>query len=265
MKTINKLINCSLLIINCSLFSCGEPLMQYDVNTATPVVESYLQEGSAALTVKVYSMEVYLQDGYDLSDPISGLSPSVNGRLLTETSSGVYSLDLGDDTLRAGQQFDLLFDYNGTTVSASATVPAPVQNLRVEPEALTIDLSSWTVGGEADTTGVTLSWDDPGGDYYQIYIESPNTSSIPSLGIFGRRMMQPFKGNTVRVSAMEFRSSGYHFIYVYRVGRDYAELYEQSSASDLANPVSFINNAFGIFTAMSSGKTRVYVAEEAEE
>ena len=33
--------------------------MDSAVNTGTPVVESYLQEGSNILTVKVYSMEVY--------------------------------------------------------------------------------------------------------------------------------------------------------------------------------------------------------------
>ncbi|MDR0686541.1 MAG: hypothetical protein LBF79_03695 [Dysgonamonadaceae bacterium] len=90
-------------MFSCALInsSCGEPLMDYDIDTETPVVESYFHEGANSLTMRVYTMEVYLKDEYDLSDPIGGLAVKVNDKVLTETSEGIYSLDLGEDTLRA--------------------------------------------------------------------------------------------------------------------------------------------------------------------
>jgi hypothetical protein len=245
------------------VFSCGEPLMDYDINTETPVVEGYLQEGANSLTVKVYTMEVYHKDAYELSDPIERLTLKVNGLPLTETAEGTYSLDLGEDTLRENQECRLQFDYNGQTVEASTTVPQAVQNLRAEPEYLT--LSNTYFWDDSDTTAVDVTWDNTDGSYYQVYIESPNTENMPSFGVFGQRMMQPFKGNTYRATARDFRSAGHHFIYVYRVGRDYAELYEQVSSTDLANPVSFIDNAFGIFTAMSVARVRIWVSEASTE
>ena len=239
------------------LFGCGEQLMDYNIETTTPVVESYLQEGADALTVKVYSMEVYLKnDEVELSKPITGLNISVNNKLLEEMSTGTYQLTL--DTLRQGQVYDLKFDYNGKSVEASTTIPAPVSNLRAEPE--TLEISSYYMWYGSDTAEVvTVSWDAPDNNYYQVYIESPNTTDMPSFGVFGRRMMQPFRGNTYRATARDFRSTGTHWIYVYRVNDDYAELYERVSSSDLANPVSFIHNAFGIYTSMSIARVGVYV------
>jgi hypothetical protein len=238
------------------LFGCGEALMDYTVDLDTPVVESYLQEGANSLTVKIYSLEVYLKDDYKLSKPISELKININNRELLETAKGTYFLELEDDIIQEKQKFDLRFSLNGKTVEASTTIPAPVSGLRVDPEYLEISGSFWNF---SDTTEVIVSWDDPDNSYYQVYIESPNTSDMPSIGVFGRRMMQPFKGNTYRATAREFRSTGNHWIHVYRVGKDYADLYERISSSDLANPVSAIQNGFGIFTSLSVARVRVHV------
>jgi hypothetical protein len=265
-KVMNNKIKHLLLTAGCILLlatSCGEALMNYDINTETPVVESYLQEGTNNLTVKVYSVEVYLKDGYKLSKPIGGLKITVNDRELTETSSGTYSLDMRNDTIRENQKYGLQFEYNGKTVEASATVPAPVHGLRIEPESLTLS-SSYSFWDSSDTTEVVVSWNDPAGSYYQIYIESPNTSDMPSFGIFGQRMMQPFKGNTYRTTVREFRSTGVHRIYVSRVNKDYVDLYERVGSSDLANPIRSINNAFGIFTALSVANVNFWVYESGE-
>lgn len=249
-----------LLFLFTFMFSCGEPLMDYDINTHTPIVESYLQENANSLTIKVYSMEEYLKEGYNLSKPITGLDVKVNNKNLEETSSGTYKIDFETDTLREGQVYNLQFEYNSKIIEASTTIPAPIHNLSADPEYLTLPLYTY-FWETPDSTEVIISWDDPDNSYYQIYIESPNTSDMPSFGIFGRRMMQPFRGNTYHATVRDFRSAGVHWVYVYRVDKDYVELYERISSSDLANPVSFIQNAFGIFTSMSSARVRVLVSE----
>ena len=240
--------------------NCGEPLMDYEIDTKTPIVESYLQENANSLTIKVYSMEEYLKDEYKLSKPISGLEVKVNYEKLEETSSGVYKLELSNDKLREGQKYNLQFEYNGKSIEASTIVPAPIHNLKAEPEYLTLT-SSYYFWDFSDSTEVIVSWDDPDKSYYQIYIESPNTSDMPAFGVFGRRMMQLFRSNSYHATIRDFRSAGVHWIYVYRVDKEYVELYERISSSDLANPVSFIQNAFGIFTSMSVARVRVWVSE----
>jgi hypothetical protein len=258
MKLNNKLILCCLILP--ALAGCGEALMDYSIDTDMPIVESYIQEGTNNLTVNIYSMEVYLKDDVKLSKPIGGLKVNVNDRQLTETATGTYFFDFENDTIKESQKYDLQFDHNGKTVKGSTTIPAPIRSLRVEPETITISGSIWN--WSSDTTEVIVSWDDPDGSYYQIYIDSPNTDDMPSMGIFGRRMMQPFKGNTYRTTSRQFRSVGSHWIYVYRVDKDYVDLYERISSSDLANPGSAIQNAFGIFTSLSVARVRLIAYSE---
>jgi hypothetical protein len=232
-----------------------------------PIVESYLQEGTNTLTVKLYSMEIYLKDDYEFSWPIGSLQLNVNEQELTETTSGTYSLNLGEDTIRGLQSYDLSFEYLGKTISASTAVPKPISNLSIEPASITRTSSYYYYWGAADTTEIKLTWDDPDRSYYQVYIESPASSDMPAMdgGMqFRRRMLQPFQGNSYTATSREFMTAGNYSIYVYRVNKDYVDLYERISATDLANPSSAIQNAFGIFTAMSVAKTRFQVIETEE-
>ena len=261
MKKIFNFIVFSLLPI--VFFSCGKELMNMNYNSKMPVVEGYLQEGTSSLTVKIYSMEVYLKDDIELSRPIEGLKVYINQRELTEPSSGTYLLDLGNDTIQENQEYNLQFEYNGNTIEAFSTIPSQIRNLRIEPETLYLS-SSWQFWGVYDTTEVVVSWDNPDNSYHQVYIESPNINDTPSLGIFGRRAMQPFKGNTYRTSMRDFRSTGTHWIYIYRVNKDYVDLFDRISSSDLANPVSSIQNAFGIFTSLSVARVKVVVYDSGE-
>lgn len=256
-KVNNRIV--SFISMTCLFFGCGEPLMETDVNSTMPVVECYIQEGSSSLSVSVFSIEEYLKDEIKTSKPINRLNVNVNGIALTEISSGTYTLDLEEDTIREGQIYSLKFDYNGKSIEATTTIPSPVRSLAVEPQS--IEISSTYLWGFNDTTQVVVSWDDTDNSFYQLYIDSPNNPDMPSMGIFRRRIMQPFRGNSYTLSTREFRSAGTHAIYVYRVCQDYAELYERISASDLANPVSYVQNAFGIFTSVSVARINFRVYE----
>jgi hypothetical protein len=245
------------------LTACGEELMKQEINTSTPVVESYLEEGATNLSVKLYSMEVYLGEDYILSKPISGLNLKVNDKDLTETGNGTYALSLGKDTLRAGQEYKLQFDYKGKTIKASTLIPQPVTGLKIEPEKI-----AWTSAfyyGADDTTRVLLSWDNPDNGFYQVYVDATNAPPGYFDTNFRKRMMQPIQASSYNMPLREFRSVGNYSIYVYKVNKEYVELYERVGSSDLANPVSFIDNALGVFTATSVARVEFTVYEESEE
>jgi hypothetical protein len=244
--------------------ACGEELMQTEINTATPIVESYLEEGKNNLTVKLYGMEIYLGEDYILSQAISGLNLRINDQVLTETLPGTYSLDLGADTIREHQEYRLQFEYNGKEISATTVVPQPVSRLAIEPEFISRSSSYGFWGMDSDSTSVTLSWENPDNGFYQIYIDAGNTSTGFPGGSFRRQMMQPIQAASYTIPNMEFRSTGQYAIYVYRVNKEYVELYERISSSDLANPVSFIDNALGVFTAMSVARVNFTVYESDE-
>lgn len=261
--------NCACISLTsaaCAFFlaGCGEEMTLPAVDVSTPIVESYLEEGKNTLSVKLYTMEVYLGDDYILSKPVGGLRLQVNGQELQETAGGTYSLDLGADTIRSLEEYNLEFEYQGKLVRASTTVPQPVRNLRIEPASIVQTYSSYFWGGTEDTTGIVLSWDDPDGSFYQVYVVSPSGSTVntPSGPVFGRRMMQPFQGNRHVMRSMDFPTTGYYTIYLYRVNKDYADLYERVSSTDLANPAGSIDNALGIFTSLSAASVGFSVTEE---
>jgi hypothetical protein len=207
-------------------------------------------------------MEQYLEDDVALSQPITGLSVTINDYALTETESGTYSYSFADDdSIKAGATYTLRFTYNDVPIEASTTIPQKVSNIVASPDTLTIS-SYYMWYNTDDTIEVNVTWDDPDGSYYQVYMESPNTTDLPSMGVFGRRMMQPTKGASYTAGGMEFRSAGIHYIYVYRVNKDYVDLYERISSFDLANPVRSIPNAFGVFTSMSMNRVRIVVFED---
>ncbi|KAA6302553.1 MAG: hypothetical protein EZS26_001385 [Candidatus Ordinivivax streblomastigis] len=246
------------------LTSCGEELMQQEIHTTTPIVESYLVEGTTNLSVKLYSMEVYLGEEYILSQPIAGLSLKINDKELTEIGTGIYSLALEEDTIRAGQEYNLQFEYNGKAVKASTFIPQPVTGLKIEPESITRTSFSYYWGMDSDTTQIFLSWDNPDNGFYQVYIDASNASSSGFDTNFRKRVMQPIQASSYTTSLREFRTAGIYFIYVYKVNKEYVELYERVSSTDLANPVSFIDNALGIFTSMSVAGVRFTVYESEE-
>ncbi|MDR2811486.1 MAG: DUF4249 family protein [Tannerellaceae bacterium] len=246
------------------LAGCGEALSTSGLDVSTPVVESYLEEGKNTLSVKLYSMEVYLGEDFVLSKPLTGLNVRVNDRELVETEKGAYSLHLGSDTIRGQREYSLQFEYGEKTIRAVTRVPLPVSGLKIEPSYISRTSSSYYWGWGEDSTEIVLSWDDPDGSYYQVYVVSPGSSTVntPSGPVFGRRMMQPFQGNRHVLHPMDFPSVGYYTLHLYRVNKDYAELYERISSTDLANPVSFIDNALGIFTSLSAGRVGFSVVEE---
>jgi len=251
-----------LLSLVCVLLTgCGETLMQAEVNTDMPVVESYLEVGSAQITVKLYSMEIYLGEDYVLSKPLTGLTLRINDLELQENAKGSYSASLGADTIRSGQEYRLQFDYAGKTVQATTLIPAPVTQLKIEPASVKRTSSSYLWGMEGDTTKVILSWDNPDNSYYQIYVDASNTASDFFDSNFRKRMMQPIQAGSYALTMQEFRSAGSYYIYAYRVNKEYVDLYERISSTDLANPVSYIENAFGIFTSMSVARVSFQVIE----
>lgn len=237
------------------MFSCGEELTQYDVSVKTPVIESYLETGGSELTVKVYSMESFNEEDDQLSKAIKGLNLYINDILMTEKSAGTYSISSAPELLLNGNKCSLRFDYNGKTITADANLPSKPVGLSISQSEIERS-SSWSFMDSIPE--VKISWENPDNSYYQVYIQSlsqtsGSTQAPPFMGGgFGKMMMQPIQGNSYTLKIQDVSFGGYYRCILYKISKDYAELYEQISSTDLSNSISFINNGLGIFTAYSS-------------
>ena len=248
-------IHSIILLVGILLTSCGEELTQYETSIHTPIIESFLSADDSKLTVKIYSMESFDEENIQYSKGISNLQVYVNDLLLAETATaGTYTLSEATGILNVGNECKLRFEYNNKEIKASTVIPSKPVELTINQTY--IEKSAWSY---YDTIpDVVLKWDNPDNSYYQIYIQSLSESSgstqAPPFmgGGFGKMMMQPIQSNsyTLRMHDMSFEGS-YRCV-LYKVTEEYAELYERMSSTDLANPVSFIENGLGVFTAFNS-------------
>jgi len=253
------------LLIGILLVSCGKETMTYDTGVSTPIVEGYLTTGALSLTVKVYSMESFDENNIALSKPVKNLELYVNDIKLTETADGTYTLDSAGGMLNEGNICNLRFEYNNKTITASTTMPAHPKNLQISNSDILLGSSGLYWGDSIPD--VKITWNNTDNAYYQVYIWSlDNSGSAPSFGgeRFGKMMMQPFQGNTYQLQRRDMMSTGRYVCYLYKVNKDYVELYERISSSDLANPVSYITNGLGIFTGMSADTIPYRVDETSE-
>lgn len=250
-----KILSISLLLFSVLMTSCGQELTQYETSVKTPVVESYIKLGDNQLTVKVYTMESFNEDDSQFSKAIKGLNVYVNNDLLTETSSGTYTLSNISEFLSGTNECQLRFEYNNKTIAASTNIPAKPVGLNISQTVID-RTSSWYYSDSIPE--VIVSWDNPDNSYYQIYIQSLSETSgstqAPSGmgGGFGKMMMQPVQDNSYTLKMHDMSFAGFYRCVLYKITKDYAELYERMSSTDLANPVSFIDNGLGIFTAYSA-------------
>jgi hypothetical protein len=248
------------------LAACTNTLINYDINTNTPVVESYITLGDTTITLRLYTIEAYLKDDYQLSKPITAQQIQINGLTLTETTPGTYTLNL-HNTIQPQQTYTLNLTYNQTQITATTQIPTPITNLNITPATIQQTNTTLYYPSTTDTTTITLTWDNPDNAYHQLYIQNPtNTNTTPtgSNTNHPRRIIQPFRGNTYTTTTRDFHSTGTYHITLYRLNTEYANLYEHAAATDLPNPTSAITNALGIFTAISTAQITLTVTNTEE-
>lgn len=251
----NKILFTCILLCTVLMSSCGEELTRYDISVKTPVVESYLETEASKLTVKVYSMESFREEDVQFSQAIKNLNVYINDILMTETSDGTYTIEDKPELLLNGNECSLRFDYNGKTITANTQTPNRPVGLSISQTEIE-RYSSWYYTDSIPD--VTISWDNPDNSYYQIYIQSlsqtsGSTQAPPFMGGgFGKMMMQPIQGNSYTLKMHDVSFAGYYRCVLYKITKEYAELYEQMSSTDLSNALSHIDNGLGIFTAYST-------------
>lgn len=252
-------IICSSLIFAFMLASCGKEVMKYETSAKTPVVESYLKAGNSSLTVYVYSIETFDDKTTQYSKPIGGLNLSVNNMELTEKETGTYTLTTPLGLLDADNICELNFSYNNKTIKAQTDIPSKPTGLSISKSVITVSQYSYYYDS---IPNVTISWDNPDNSYYQVYIQSLSSSSSSTQmpgGDFSKMMMQPTQSNSYTLKMHDMSIEGLYRCVLYKITDKYAELYEQMSSTDLANPVSYIENGLGVFTAFDSDTIRYQI------
>ncbi len=178
------------------------------------------------------------------------------------TQPGYYYYTGNDLTVTSGDDFTIEAHCEGGLVTSETIVPQKpgqialsTSTMRFQTDTLQTRFGTRTAVNGLDTAIVT--WSNPNGNYFYVVIESIDSTRQLLRGdsLFTRRFTsQPTNETFYRVNNNLIRYTGKHILKVYRVNKEYADLYksrEQDSRA-LNEPLTNVKNGLGIFSAFAS-------------
>lgn len=253
------------------LSSCGKELITPITPDNVAIVESYLYAGDSTITIKVTKILPFSEDTIEATEYISGLHPQINGVDLTETGSGIYTLRLDGKQIQPGDSYVLKFLYAADTVSSTTIIPGKPLNFNISSNSIYVDRITASGGGmpSGPPSDLVLSWENPDESYYYVVIQYMETGRdyinyrSASLDLSDTTSISPMNTSETRLGTRDLNFFGSYRIILFKVNDDFADLYQQSSvnSNNITNPVSTINNGFGVFTGMASDTTYLEVLE----
>jgi hypothetical protein len=281
-KYIKLITSTMLFALALGMLSACEDVSNTIPGGAKAIVEGYLIPNKP-ITLKVKKEIAYSEDLTNKETFIAGLAIKITG-----ADGSSYALKPFQDTLyvsdsnvklKVGVTYNLSFDYNGKTVSASTIIPT-------KPTGLTTDVKSivrtrqviTTTGGFGrnldENTDVNLSWINPNNEYHFVVADNIEskldlvitlpTSSSTTVTDFNRRFRsQPVQGITTRLRSQQFQYFGRYNIVLLKVNPDYAALYNTSgtTSQNISTPPTTITNGLGIFTGVNADTLSFSVKE----
>lgn len=258
-----------------------------EVSTSIPggakaIVEAYLIPNKP-ITLKVKKEIAYSEDLANKETFIAGLSIKVTG-----TDGSSYALKPFQDTLyvsdssvklKVGVTYNLSFDYNGKTVSASTIIPTKPTGVASDIKSIVrtrqVITATGGFGRDLDeNVDVNLSWTNPNNEYHFVVADNIEskldlvvtlpTSSSTTVTDFNRRFRsQPVQGTATRLRSQQFEYFGRYNIVVLKVNPDYAALYNTSgtTSQNISTPPTTITNGLGIFTGVNADTLAFLVKE----
>lgn len=245
-----------LMVIEAFLFT-GQPVEDVRITEAIPL--NSLVEGDT-LEVPVSDAAVVLRRGNETFP-------------LTSTGSdGYYRYDGDDLAVAPGETFVLEASRNGQSVSAETTVPSPPVSVALSTD--TIEIPRLVLGFgppdraalEASAEGlrnarVSVSWANPNSDLHFVVVEGLVDGEpdyiLPDfiqqrIGAF-RQVEQPTDSDLHEVDLRNMETYGDYRVMVFRVNKEYADLYSglEQDSRDLNEPPSNISGGLGVFSAFS--------------
>lgn len=263
-----KSINYIIFIVLLAAIACKkEGSSEY---TAKPVVEAYLMAGQP-IHLHI-TKEILYTASTDSVETIDNLQVKIIHKnsqyLLLATGSGEY---VSDSTYKVieGDTYDLEFEYNNMTVTATTIIPSKPSGLTSSADSITIeprDTTSHTMPTFPDP--IALTWNNPSLDYFLVVVKNTETIETPintrSEGGRPRTFRnEPSQINSYDIQAMSFIYYGLHHIILYKLNTEYALLYKDNgnNSQNLTKVTSNINNGLGIFTGINADSVAVKVIQ----
>jgi len=233
------------------------------------VVRAYLYAGERVTDVQV-ATTFGLTSGDSVGLPINHAKVSLEkaGSIYALTAnrgdSGYYHYAGNDLMVNTGDLFKIAVEHNGQTATGETIIPAPPRQLTISKNELLVNTST-----PFDTSSLTLNWETED-TFYFVVVE--NLEALPTpinqtpFPGGPRGQLRSFRSRPIRESSYTIRRFdltylGEHRAKVYKVNREYANLYAfgQQDSRQLNEPETNIKNGLGVFAGFSSAAAKFRV------
>ena len=176
---------------------------------------------------------------------------------------GYFVYKGSDLVVNTGDDFRIEVDANGRHVTAETIVPPTPEQMLLSSHTLRFRTDSIRAPFGGIRTGINgldtavVTWSNPNGYFFFVVIESidPNRQLMRPDSLFTRRFIsQPTDQASYRVNPNSILYTGQHILRLYRVNKEYADLYRSrvQDSRTLNEPLTNVQNGLGIFSAFAS-------------
>ena len=265
-----RLLFLSVIIITGLLSSCSKDLIDPLDADEIAIVESYIYAGDSSIRVSVSRLLPFSEDTLEVKEGIAGLTLLLNGELMTDIGSGNYQIVPDGGQVLTGIEYTLAFFYGNDSITSTTLVPSKPADFEISDPILYTDRitsSSGFGGGPMEETEITWTNDDD--SYYYVTIEYLETTpdlineEMEDLDIPLIQSVSPVQSSGTRLGMRNLQYFGHYRVVLFRVNQEFADLYHQMSANsnNITDPVTSINNGYGVFTGMSTDTLYIEVRE----
>jgi|TARA_Y100000310_G_scaffold257429_1_gene265492 hypothetical protein len=193
---------------------------------------------------------------------------------LASGDSGIYQYLANDLSINSGNQTSIEIEWQGQSIKGESTVPQPPSGLELESNIMEIpnfsDRQSFMEWRQSENQEVVVTWEtESEDDWFYVVLKNleQNPTPIEINSTFSERMREiifpPVQDNSYRIRLPLIEFLGLHEIQVYRVNREYVDLYESRAQDtrDLNEPLTNIEGGLGVFSAFNSSKINMTVIQ----
>lgn len=187
---------------------------------------------------------------------------------------GYYQYLDNDLVINSGDKTSIEIEWQGQIITAESTVPNPPSELNLESNVMEIpnfnDFQSLLDWRFSENREIIVNWNQESEDDW-FYVVLKNLESNPTpINIntnFSERMREiifpPVQDNTYRIRLPLIEFLGLHEIRVYRVNREYVDLYDsrEQDTRDLNEPLTNIEGGLGVYSAFNSSTINMTVIQ----
>lgn len=236
----------------------------------TLIVEGYLYAGEPVTSVRLSRLIPLtgdVEEDYSVNDAHVEIFHGETGYslVLSTGDSGYYHYPGDDLIIEENQTYRLRIEYNDEVVESETTVPQPPDSMKLSLEEVRVEpIYDFQDMRDRELEDIILEWYNPDASYYYVVIENIEINPDPVdvnwiMDDFPirrpfRMITVPTRDNFYVIRGMILEQYGTHKVTLFKVNKEYADLYESSVQDSryLNEPLNNIKNGLGIFTSFNS-------------